>query len=624
MSKIKDFSKMTFEYNCDRPLQFLSNKTKDIELKKQLKNKHFKQKLINDLANHFEFLGYDLNKEYLISYVNLKNINSGNNPFREKDLKVFNWKTTTGGWYDTNIWDYFLKSSFKTRKYCNIKDHILSHVFPLETTSPRVNKNIVNKNYIKQLKYASTAVGSSIKEKSNMLVIDIDCHDNNISKTDEQVNKLKSYLNTFDCYPVMEEISPEGGHHIYIRLDSEYTWKEKISWLKQFNKDNNTNFELPQKMRFPHCYQYETITKEGEIISPLEAITYVKRNRTYINIPKIEEQENIIAIPETYIIPQKKKRIVSAVYKRLGKNIGTIKQTDYEIFMNTKVANLKTGPEVITISARNRHYNMLKIIRVGKFSGWSIEQILSAVRICDNGSRDLAKWDNTFLYNKIVNLYNDCNPTNNWNFTEYKEFDFISNLDKIPENIKSTLYNKEVIHSILSNCGLKITNRNIKDVSLIISEMIGSLYYNCIIPKEIHKGQSTKYLKGHQFSINYAEKLKNYYPELQNRNVFGIINSILKNSRIFKQYMFCKRGWIYSKAKPELNVCRLFYLNNNVYNSIITFKDTLSFHILKSLLNIISNFKTKQNYLLYKIFLNKINEILDTLSMELAYKTDVG
>jgi hypothetical protein len=622
MNKIKDFSTLTFDYNCDRPFQFISNKVKDIELKRKFKNKYFKQKTINELASHFEFLGYDLNKEYILSYANLKNVNSGNNLIRKKELKVFNWKTTTGGWYETSIWDYMLKISFRTRKYCNIKDHILSHVFPLETTSPRVKDTILNKNHIKRLKYASTAVGSTIKETSNMLIIDIDCHDRDRAKTEYQVSKLKTYLSTFNCTPVMEEISPEGGHHIYVRLDSEYTWNEKIAWLKNFNKENETSFELPQKMRFPHCYQYETITDDGEILNPFESIEYVKKNETYISIPKLQEVENnVIDIVPIINNIKNKKNVVSATYQRQSKNKKRI--TDFDQFLIDKTLHLKDEDIIIDITAGHRHYNMWKITKAGKFSGWSISQIITAIKACNNGSRDLAIWDEMTLYKVVEDMYNYSTIIQDGYSGEYKEIEFISNIHLIPENIKSTSVNNQVINTILSKSNQKISERNKKHTTIIFLEMLGSMYYNCINPKEVKPEQPTKYLKGMQYSITYAERLKAYYPELEGRNVFGIINSILKHSTLFKQFMFCERGWKHSIIHPELNICRLFNLSNNITNSIITFKNTLSYYILNSLLNLIKDKKTN-NILLYPIFFNKVKSIIGTLEIETEYLTDVG
>ena len=620
---IKDFSTLTLETNEKRPNQFLSNKIKDNEFKRKLKNKHFKQKEINDLYDHFEFLGYDLEKEYILSYVNLKAIGSENNPLTTKPLKIFNWITTTAGWYETNVYDIYLKKSFRVRKMCEIKDHILSHVYPLETKNPRVKNNIASPEYVKTLKQASNTVGSSIKENSNMLVLDIDCHDGNIVKTDEVVTKLKNYLKNYNCKPVLEEVCPEGGHHIYIKLDYIYTWEEKKSWLNNFNKENNTKFELPVRMRFPHSYQYETISETGEILTPTEARDYARRNRTSISIPKLESPPEINNIINLSIIKEGgKKNIASSLYKRKSK--GSARRTDYNQFLNDRTLHLKNESKIIDLTAEYRHEGMCDIISAGKFSGWSIFEIFNAIKVCKNGSRDLANWSDSELLSIVTDMYNTCRQIPNGYSNEYKEIAFISNIYLIPNNIKETVLNNQILNTIISKSGLKISDRNKKDISIIFLEMLGSMYYNCINPKEVYEGKSLKYLKGMQYSIKYADRLKDHYPELKERDVFGIINNILKYSSVFKQFIYCDRGWKYSSVLPQNNSCRLFYLTMNINNTILVSMNKVSYFILNTLLNLIKNTITKNNYLLYQIFLNRIYDYIDELRIDEVYMTDVG
>jgi hypothetical protein len=186
-------------------------------------------------------------------------------------------------------------------------------------------------------------------------------------------------------------------------------------------------------------------------------------------------------------------------------------------------------------------------------------------------------------------FYEGKNLESKSSFKYVPHFSEINNIDeKWKDNvILPTLHFKEVINQILINCEYKITKRNIADISLIALEMFGSMYYNCINPKEVHEGKSIKYLKGIQYSTQYANKMKDHYPQLKKRDVFGIINDILKKSKLFNQYMYCDRGWIYSPLLPEANSCRLFNITSNKDNSIIVNKDKLSYMILNTILLIV-------------------------------------
>lgn len=512
----------------DRPI-FKTNRTCNEELKPLLKiiNKDlllsYKQTL--QFKETFDLLGYDLTSENIYAIITQTG---------------WKWVTTKQGKYSKKIWNYKEKTYEYMMVNYSLDDHLLKHIFPLELK----NKNAKKIRYIEDKEDRIGAhyinedmCGSSLKELSDMLVIDIDCHKGN---TLQAYQELISLLNYFKEYIFLEK-SYEGSFHLFIKLDKNYSLYDKRQFLKNLKEKLNLECcELPSVTRFPFSYHYEACTQEFEIFTPIEAIEIIKNKYNTQTGYILEKQESEKIIP-----------IISTIYGR--KRQSRIKHITPKEFIN------QTD---IIISSGDRYYNMLKICRISKFNNWTTDETVAVIRHLDYGSKDLKKWNDNELSIKIENIklkstmyYIECVTT--------KPETFISNIQLNPDWLNFTIDSDKFLNRIIFECNYKITELNKRKFSIILKEMFGAILYDCENNRTVLNNKKEKYLIGKQFSEQYAKLLKLHYIELSKTDTHGIIKSILKDSKLFSQYKSNLRGWYFNAINKEGNFCKQYDLSNN-------------------------------------------------------------
>lgn len=567
-----------------RPI-FKTNRIKDIEISNILKDIQkdvfLKYQFNKQFEDIFNILGYDLNGEFIYSII---------------DRDTLLWQTTKNKQYPNNVWNYKLKIYESINKEYKLSEHIIQHCFPLESKKafPKKSNWISSKeNKIGAHYIEKDMCGSYIKDVSNIMIIDIDCHKNN---TLQAYNELLILLNHFNNYLYLE-ISYEGSFHLYIKLDKEYSYIERKEYLNKLKKEKNLLcVDLHIKMRFPFSYHYEPCTEEMEILSIQNSIkTINKKYKKQIGFNlNIQQKEKVIPI-------------ISTLYGRKKKS--KIKHITSEEFLSSTDLN---------ISYKNRHNPMLEICRIGKFNNWNYGEILYVIRTLDQGSEDLKKLNDKKLLKNIENICNKSTIYYQKSITTKPE-KFISNIDKLPINIKNVLEDESFINKVILNCERKITPINQQKFKIILLELFGAILYDTQNNRITLNNKKNKYLIGKQFSSYFANKLKEHYSEIQSFDCYGIIKDILNKSNLFIQFKSNIRGWYFNTLNSENNFCKQFDLSNNKNHILFNNYNTICYLII----NLLNSFTTTKSKLLtiQDFFNNKDNEFL---IIEDKFLLDVG
>jgi len=530
-------------------------------LKEQTKSADLKHKLTIHLKDVINTLGYDLNSEFI---------------YAVSDCSKYRWLSTINKQYIKNIW------STKNKRYEQIyepylfNDHILEHIFPLELKNKTNRGNI---HYIEK-----DMCGCSVKDISDILILDIDCHDN---KTLEPFNEFNTLYHYFNKQFLYSEISYEGSYHIYIKLDKQYTFYERNQFLNKIKKELNLyKTELPTKLRFPFSYHYEPYNPNTfEIYNITQATVSIINN--------YKEQEGFsLQLKEKIQLPKQTYKPSKIYGRQFKSNIEHITPEQY--LQSTD----------ITISQNNRWLPMLEICRKSLFNDWSNEDTLQIIRQLDTGSNDLKKWNDSILLKNIQSI-KDNSSTYFQEHISHRPEKFISNIKHIPKQILTVIENKKLLNQIIEKSGYKLTNINKHKFSICFKEFIGYMFYNTINKKTSNK---TKYLIGTQLSEQYCIMLKQHYGHLFKAfNPHEIIKCILQHSSLFKQYKHNYRGWLYNPDNPEFNFCKQYDLSNNNKHYLLNNSNILCY----LLLNIIQSicFKVIKQLNISKFFSKIIQNI---------------
>lgn len=547
---------------------FKTARTENKELKPLLKiiNKDIglKHQLTHQLQNTCDMLGYDLNSEYIYTTIN-----------RDKYV----WQTTVNNKYRTKEYNFDTKKYDYIEKEYNFHDLILKHCFPLELKN---KKKHTNTHYIQE-----NIWGSSLKQESDIIVFDIDCHKGNSLQAYQELMSLIDYFKEY----IYLEKSYEGGFHLYIKLDNQYDMIAKKRLLEKLKKEINLECtELPSRIRFPFSYHYESCDKDFEIFNPVDSMDIIKHNydnQTGYVIKEIKEDRKVIPI-------------ASAIYGRTRQT--KLKHITPQEFINQTH---------LTISAGNRNDTMLEICRIANFNNWTDEETYEVIDTLDSGSYDLSLWGKDKTIDKIIYIRSKSNIYHLESISTKPE-NFISNIDILPEWLNTILSDNKFVDNIIYNCNYKITELNRNKFTIIIKEMFGAIMYDCKNNRTTVNNKNNKYIIGKQFSGQFANLMKQYYPEFSSTDVHGIIKSILKDSGLFIQYKSNKRGWSFNPNFKEGNFCKQYdFINNkkhilfkdiNIisYIIILLFKSIFNYNNIKLLIiqdffnNIISNNEIEQ------------------------------
>jgi hypothetical protein len=550
----------------DKFKSFSSIKSKDKELSVSLKkDENFRNQTSDKIMKFIDMLGYDLATTSIYATIN------------NKTFQSLQWFEATDFSRPKMYYDVKQKNYFQGRECFFVQDHILKHSFPLEIKNKKKFKhynlyqNSIPEDILLNMQYMNNDMcGCYLKKQSDILCIDIDNHNNEGSLYTYQI--LFSFIEFIKTDPVYMEISSSGGYHAFFKLDKQYSIENKKSLLSQFKEKYGYSLELPTKLRFPNSLTYEPITKEHEVLSYLGAIDY--------SISVYNKKESIVIENKTIepIIEIKEPKVVSSVFTR--DRTCNIKHITPEEALSDNSLCIEKG---------NRVLPMLKIIRTAKFNNWTKEDTLLFIRKMDsniNPSHDLSIWSDIRLMKEIETMWVNCKMV-------YREkidsqvSGFISNIDKIPSHILKII-DKRFINTIMNQVyqnskQYRYSNKNYKSFSIIIKEMIGTIYYNSHNNRKVKSSHTNHHIVGTQYSIKYCEELKNHYSELKNTNVWEIVNCILLQSNLFEQYFINKRGWRYNPKFKENNYCRQFDLFNNKNHILLNSINHISFIIINSI-----------------------------------------
>jgi hypothetical protein len=523
--------------------------------------------IIPHLKDVINTLGYDLNSEFIYA------VDKG---------EKYEWKTTINKKFIKNMWSYIYKKPEMFYEHYLFEDHILQHMFPLELKNKSLKGDI---HYINH-----DMCGCNIKDISDILILDIDCHRNNSLDVSNEYNALYHYFKKQFLY---SEISSEGSYHVFIKLDKQYTLYEKRQFFIKIKQELNLyNTDIPTKLRFPFSYHYEPYKHDGyfEIYPVMDATKEIIINYKEQKGFNLQLKEKIEIPKQTY----KPSKIYGRQFKSSLEHI-----TPEQYLQSTD----------IIISQNNRWLPMLEICRISKFNNWSNEDTLQIIRQLDTGSNDLKKWNDSTLLKNIQSI-KDNSLTYFQEHISHRPEKFISNIKHIPKQILTIIENKKLLNHIIEKSSYKLTNINKHKFSICFKEFIGYMFYNTINKKTSDK---TKYLIGTQLSEQYCIMLKQHYGHLFKAfNPHEIIKCILQHSNLFKQYKHNYRGWLYNPDNPEFNFCKQYDLSNNNKHYLLDNSNILCY----LLLNIIQStcFKVIKQLNISKFFskiIQNIKEIFD-------------
>lgn len=569
--------RVCFSMSTKDSFKTIRDKSKLSKHLRKIKNDIQGEYLIKDILDSFDLLGYNLKSEYIYSYTHSRG---------------WGWKTTNYHIAETKKWNPFEKIYENEYAYYDLKEHILQHCFPLELKNHK-SKSKENKHYI-----GSDICGSGLKELSDILIIDIDNHNNNSQLCYEQYQIIKNH---FDNQIIINEITTHIGIHSFIKLDKPYTLeykKQYIADLKQ--KENLSCVDISyNKIRFPLSYHYQPVDEELTFIDSFKSIYTIKRKYNELKGFTLSRVKEIISVP---II---KKEKTESMYSR--------KSNTRHITPDEFIQNPVYKGEIIFISAGNRNIPMLKITQISNFNNWSIQDTLRVIRALDQGSKDLAQWTDDKLYKKIESLKNACKITYSEFLSTGKPESFISNEHLIPIEIKNVFQSKKIIKKIIHETKYKQSKLNFLKFKEVLVETIGKFYYEANNPRILKEGQDSRLLIGIQFPKPYCDLLKQHIEETKKItiNVYSIIHDIMQKSNLFKQYFSNNRGFYNDKyGKTEKNFCRQYDFILNKTNKIFNNPLLISYYIIRQLKQLFN----KNILLIIQDFFNKILQEIKQLN----------
>lgn len=563
----------------NRPL-FKTFRTQDTKIKSLLKNidkdLFLRHQLISNIKNTFDLLGYDLESEKLYAII---------------DRDEWKWQSTINYKYNKYVWNYKIKEYENISLHYDLSEHILKHCFPLElkNNTPKKTNWISNQEDKIGAHYIEYDMcGCSLKELSNIIVFDIDCHNGNTLQT---YSELLSLIDYFKEYLYLER-SYEGGFHLYIKLDKEYDFFYKKKLLQELkDKFNLQCTELPTRMRFPFSYHYESCDKDFEIFNPIQSLKIIKNNYNNQKGFSLEIKEIKKVIP-----------IISSIYSRQRQS--KIKHITPEEFLHNN--EIDKSKEKINIFKGYRNDPMLKICQISNFNNWTDEETLFIIKQIDQGSKDLARWSDDIVL-KVISKMRSKSTIYYQESISCKPEKFISNIELLPDWLQSSLSDEQFVDSIIIKCKYKLTDLNRKKFTTALQEMFGSILYDCKNNRTTLNSKSKKYLIGKQFSSQYAQLMNKYYSEQFNSVDFhSIIKAILKYSELFSQFKSNSRGWNFNVLYKEGNFCKQYDLSNNKNHILFNNYNTISYIIIQLLKSI---FKYNNKLLIIQDFFNNYSMI---------------
>ena len=223
--------------------------------------------------------------------------------------------------------------------------------------------------------------------------------------------------------------------------------------------------------------------------------------------------------------------------------------------------------------------------------GYDLNQIVDIIYSVNESSKDLSKWSRETLVNNIKSFYYKCPNSLD---IDIKSYDYIPNIDNIPDNVLHMLKDKNIQNHILNSFVKEyikerqkhnelfdhLSNEKIEILRILLPimtiEIVGKMYYELNNPKEFVSG--IKEELGFQLPNCLLEAIQNHSIKIS-----GIDSPIAKTSlqylkkAIMKalnlkeiQYKNRKRNWQLGSCK-SYNIKSFNDLNNmlnHLYNSV--------------------------------------------------------
>lgn len=450
-------------------------------------------------------------------------------------------------------------------------------------------------------------IGVSQKEYSNVLRLDIDCHDKNYNHSFNNICNLINFIGK-NQIPIFLEESEKGGYHIYYKLEKYITREKMLEFVNLYNstfKEENFKIECPYILRLPMSCQYNVLQIKNkqdlnkflknnilEEINTLEEL-YKNINENYINNSSLINLEHFI----------KEKICDSQIENKIKPIIPFVRESK-----NSNKKSLKQKYDEISIGLGTRNTNMFKMAFYGNLLNYDEYTLAKDAVQKNSDSKDFKRWN--YNTDKIAGIFKTMLEYHKKNTTtEYKleSNSFISNKKFIEDEIIDKINTKIWLNDLIDKFGnIKEKKRKqIEQIGLIVvTEILGKIKYNEENPKKIKssiffsKNKKNQLSQGIQFSRCTLRKMKEYY-NWKNIDINKLYKAIM-NTFLFRQIKLNKRGYF----SLFLKSCKQYLINSNKYNNI---KDNINYIInkyiliYKKLFNKSKEIKTKYIYML-KIF----------------------
>lgn len=538
--------------------------SKHLETLTPSKHLSYVQKKFPEIFQFLEELGFDLESNFIsqktkkvrnhinTTWKEIKNsYNDKNVLYVEEDL--YNGKTK----------EYYKKGFYKSKIHLIIfhlfSDILLTdyHFTPIDEL---LNSELAGKNINK----INRNVGCYLKEKSNVIAIDIDNHDNKNTLT--MLNAYNAVINYFGKENLIyQENSYDYGFHLFIKLNTKLNSREKNNLLKNFKsqyREFSKFIEIPQKLRFPLSYDYTPLD-----IKYTTCADYNNNLEQCINDSILSYIRSEGFDCKNYVLEKERKKELSEMYCREKTN-GSMANMSYEQFMENEKYDLYSG---------ERFIKMPYFVSFAISHGYSQEECFDLVISKGKGSKDCKNKSKT-IRSEIKSLYKSYKAqTIIYDTMEVEEF--ISNIDKIPNHVLNKITNKKVLIQILVNTKQKVSSKNLEILKILLLEVVGKYFFNINNKKLLkNKNLDLKYLIGEQFSKKMCSLLKTHYDTLKNVNVYKRISDILLYSGLFSQQFSNRRGYFFDSENKGNSFCRQFYFTANKNKEIFfTFERLIGF-----------------------------------------------
>lgn len=517
-------------------------------------------------------------------------------------------------------------------KYWNWNEKVFKdHFYPVESSNKTPLKFLMNeKNYdlaVQARYYHNKMIGVTEHKIAKTVCFDID---NKVGNNEKAINTLKALIKEMDYkIPIHLEIQGKThASHIFYRLDEYFSEQDSKDFVEIFNnkyKEQGYKIETRYKtriFRLPCSASYIPLKIEDK--QDLENLDINKRYDNLMewaehiinfraNIEYAEFLDMIDAVEKTPVPVLESKRELNWIKGRANKKECSKMQQEYSSNLRHILCNN------YPIVAGDRINTMFKIASFCIRYGFNEEDFLEACLSNNVSSKDFAKWSDERIRKECFKFFKWCQEKNWQNVhiehfvhKEYKKpAGFISNIDKIPENLLnicedfSTSFYKYSIEPFIKYKKWKSEYK--KATNILLKEIIGYFLYNRKNEKYYNPKSYMTFAKfediTHRDNIQIPrimlDRLKKHYK--LKIDIHNLFNKIMK-SDLFNQIYLSDKGWNYNDLH---SYCRIFRFKNFKYN--LTLINNIISNLKNTINNIIKYIYSYKDKKLYYIILKLLN-----------------